>query len=328
MMYSNEDFYGDKHRWFIGRVINNHDPQMMGRVQIHIEGIHSENLADIPVAGLPWAQTLLPTTEGGTSGIGKIPQLYPGALVFGVFLDGETSQLPLIFGHLNQYEVPTRLQRTSSNFSVTDAGKGFASRGGGIGNVTHNNATVSGDTRTYANDENTNSKRWAAMNFFARDNGAYYTVSQAAGIVGNLEAESSLRPFAVNKNDAGAGLDSEGIAQWNRDRLDALKTFARKSNADWQDFTTQLLFVDHELRGRPLPSPGRDGASAESGAYAKLRQATTHYGGVTLSNATWIICKYYERPAAAENQIQKRDQLALLAYNQYQQSVKPTSSAV
>lgn len=48
-----------------------------------------------------------------------------------------------------------------------------------------------------------------------------YTPQQAAGIVGNLQRESSpdINPYLVNPNDAGPGNDSMGIAQWNRGRL-------------------------------------------------------------------------------------------------------------
>jgi len=109
-MFSGNSFYGDNFRWFVGRVVDNLDPDLLGRVQVHINGIHSESQADIPQSALPWAQVLMPGTEGGTSGIGKIPQLQPGAFVFGLFMDGKTSQLPLVLGHLNQFEIPTLTQ--------------------------------------------------------------------------------------------------------------------------------------------------------------------------------------------------------------------------
>lgn len=316
-MFNEHDFYGDKHRWFVAKVVNRFDPQMQGRIQIHIDGIHSNSQSDIPLGGLPWAQTLLPTTEGGTSGIGRISQLLPNALVFGIFLDGETSQLPLILGHFNQFETPTTLQRTTSS---------QARSSNNLSNVTYNSATVSNDTRTAGSSEETAARRWAAMNFFARDNGSFYTVAQAAGIVGNLEAESSFVANAVNENDAGPGKNSEGLAQWNRGRLEALKVYANKAGLDWTNFNTQLLYVDHELRGRPLPGPGNDGASSHASVYNMLRSTTTHFGGVNLSNSTWVICRYYEIPQAPESRIPTRDNFARTAYNQYIQSVSRTTS--
>jgi len=84
-----------------------------------------------------------------------------------------------------------------------------------------------------------------AMDFYTSRG---YTLDQAAGIVGNLRAESNLNPSAVNPNDAGPGNDSVGIAQWNRDRLSNLQDYARQRGTDYRDFNTQLEFVDYELR--------------------------------------------------------------------------------
>ncbi len=94
------NFYGDQTRWFVARVVDWED-DYKGRVKIRVLGLHSESIND---EDLPWAKCVLPTTEGGTSGIGKIPQVLNGAFVFGMFLDGKDSQLPLIFGSLPKYE--------------------------------------------------------------------------------------------------------------------------------------------------------------------------------------------------------------------------------
>jgi hypothetical protein len=73
---------------------------------------------------------------------------------------------------------------------------------------------------------------------------------QAAGIVGNLQAESgvSLNTQARNAGDGSDGSDSIGIAQWNGKRAQALKAFAASQGTDWHDFDTQIDFIDHELR--------------------------------------------------------------------------------
>ena len=70
---------------------------------------------------------------------------------------------------------------------------------------------------------------------------------QAAGLVGNLMGESSLNPDSLAKNDAGPGLDSHGIAQWNRDRWSAMQEFAAQQGKASNDFGAQLDFVWHEL---------------------------------------------------------------------------------
>ena len=84
----NKEFYGDDYRWFFGTVINAQPPVgLEGRVKVRINGVHNPNTTEIPEKDLPWAQVLIPTTEGGISGYGKIPQLLAGSFVFGVFLD-------------------------------------------------------------------------------------------------------------------------------------------------------------------------------------------------------------------------------------------------
>ena len=63
--------YGDNYRWWVGTVTNNLDPLETGRVQVRIFGVHSDKEEDIRSYDLPWAQCIVPTTEGGSSGIGK-----------------------------------------------------------------------------------------------------------------------------------------------------------------------------------------------------------------------------------------------------------------
>ena len=98
------DFYGDQTRWFTGEVININDPLQLGRIQVRIYGIHSDNQILIPDEDLPWAQVVVPITQGGTNYLGNNLGVKIGALVFGVFLDGQNSQLPLVIGSLPKYE--------------------------------------------------------------------------------------------------------------------------------------------------------------------------------------------------------------------------------
>lgn len=66
-----------------------------------------------------------------------------------------------------------------------------------------------------------------------------------AAIVGNLQQESSS---AINpKADNGIGF--HGIAQWGGSRFTALKAFAKKRNASWEDLKLQLDFCWSELCG-------------------------------------------------------------------------------
>lgn len=103
-----------------------------------------------------------------------------------------------------------------------------------------------------------------------------WTPEQAAGIVGNLQAESgiNLNTRAINRNDAGAGLHSQGIAQWNRGRFSRLQQFAQQKGTEWTDFQTQLEFVDWELNNTHTSAGQnlRNATSAEEAANIINRQ--------------------------------------------------------
>ena len=132
--------YGDQFRWFIGVVTQNVDPMQLGRVQVRIYGVHPDVEENLPNAQLPWATVMAPTTEGGTSGVGKMPQLLPGSQVVGFFMDGKTSQLPLILGTIPHIEIPSPMQVTQAKY----AGVGY-----GIGQVDPSLARAAGlDTQT------------------------------------------------------------------------------------------------------------------------------------------------------------------------------------
>jgi len=79
-----------------------------------------------------------------------------------------------------------------------------------------------------------------AMEFFIAKG---WQPHQAAGIVGNLLAESGLNP-TVKPGDNGTAF---GIAQWRGDRFSGLQRFAASQGRDWRDFETQLGYVQHEL---------------------------------------------------------------------------------
>lgn len=320
MNFERKDFYGDKSRWFIGRVINNRDPDMLGRVQVRINGIHSELQSDIPQSGLPWALTALPTTEGGSSGIGRIAQIQPNAMVYGVFLDGETSQLPLVIGVLTQFEEPSRVQQASASAAGNPLTRAYL----GQDSVRVPPSVNSVDTETEQGGRNrsrggdgsgagVNEKRFAGMEFFVANG---FTAAQAAGIMGNLEAESGLDTRIVS---AVEGESSQGIAQWNPaaaagDRLGKLKRFANRIGQPWYNYSTQLQFVMHELRGVPQ---NFDGGSDFAHVYEDLRRCTTYEGGVSDSNSTWIFCRWYEIPANPRGKLPTRENFARTAYRQF-----------
>lgn len=309
MKILDSEFYGDKNRWFIGVITNNLDPKALGRYQVRIHGVHSPSPLEIPFEDLPWAYSVVPTTEGGTSGIGRIPQMLPGAKVFGIFMDGETSQLPLILGTLPKIELPSVGQIQQEKDSPNDY-----------------------EYEAYEPNVSSNEERWPfdldsrrsqGMKFFI-DNG--YTLWQAAGIMGNLEYESGLDTeiqFGARRDSVTGEIiinedlteKSRGIAQWNPsssagDRLGQLYDFAQNQLAtprDWRDYSVQLQFVLYELRNK------------ESRANASLLGSAIHFGGASDDNSTYVFGRDYEKPnrQAFLNSLPDREALAIKAYDQH-----------
>lgn len=79
-------------RLFEGVVESRQDPLEVGRVQVRVFGIHSDNLTNIPTSDLHWMQVAHPTTSPATSGISSTPALVEGSHVIGYFRDGELCQ--------------------------------------------------------------------------------------------------------------------------------------------------------------------------------------------------------------------------------------------
>ena len=56
------------------------------------------DIDNIKDADLPWAQIVVPVTQGVHEGKGQYLGILKGTQVFGVFLDGQNSQLPMVIG--------------------------------------------------------------------------------------------------------------------------------------------------------------------------------------------------------------------------------------
>ena len=216
-------YYGDNNRWFFGIVINSNDPMQLGRMQVRIYGIHPDDIISLPSESLPWAQCLVPSTEGGISGIGRMPQIVEGAKVFGIFLDGKSSQIPFILGSVPVTEDPNRQQL----FALTG---------------TENSLTEASSEDSYIVGESAAEK---AFNFLLAFN---FSATQAAGIIGCLSVFStkSLDPETkVNIRYGLAGWSSEEVVG---SRYERLKFFAGQRGLDYRTFETQLKFIVYELR--------------------------------------------------------------------------------
>ena len=108
------NFYGDNFRWFIGKVVDLGDPTTMGRIKVRVIGVHGDSIKD---EDLPWAQTIVPINEGGTKELGNALGIQVDARVFGIFMDGKDSQMPLVLGSMPKYEDDSKSNRSTPRLS-------------------------------------------------------------------------------------------------------------------------------------------------------------------------------------------------------------------
>ena len=248
-------FYGDNiKRMFFGMAITN--SEVGDLVQVRIHGIHGE---DVKNSDLPWAQIMLPSTEPRVNGTGTNPMIAPGAQVFGVFLDGEDSQVPLILGTIPKTEVPSNRQIIGATVNMTQP----APRPAGLYTGAPSAADLSGSTNAET-----------IFNFFVANG---FTQEQAAGWVGNFSVEvgPNLDPDTLNPNDKGK--PSFGLAQWRGDRYQNLIDWASEQDADYKSMEAQLGFTLYEL------------TSSERRAANKISETTS------AIEAARTIDKYFER---------------------------------
>lgn len=85
--------------YFVGVVEDRNDPLNLGRVRVRCFGIHTEDKAAIPTNDLPWAMPIMPFHSASISGVGVSPTgPVEGTWVFGMFIDGQELQQPIIMG--------------------------------------------------------------------------------------------------------------------------------------------------------------------------------------------------------------------------------------
>lgn len=258
--------------WFFGIVEAIDDPTNNGRVRVRAFGFHpTVNEGTVEVDELPWAIVLRSSPHMHTP-------MDVGDTVVGVFMDGRDAQMPLVFGALTlpKFGVPT-----VHNSRVGGSGAG------GNGPAGQGNPDFGAGSTEHAEE---------AYNYFidrlmkeegmSREEAA----NIAAGIVGNLQAESGANLNTGIKGDGGAAW---GIAQWHPVRR---ADFEREFGIPFEQstFQDQLDFVWWELQ------------NTESEAYDILLTASSS------SQAAYIFDKYYERSSGAHRQRRIDNAAALL----------------
>ena len=288
------EYYGDQVRWFIGTVVDINDPLKLDRVRVRVYGIHTSNTIDIPTEDLPWAKVIIPVTEGGTSGIGANSQIKIRAQVFGVFLDGKDSQLPVILGSMPKVETV----RNDENESITvenEYNEGSSVDLEALPKLAPNSLRPMFQTPNKGKLKGkTNAEK--AFNFFLTEEGGGFTKEQAAGIVGNFMQESGMRTTIRSGFMLADGVTPEnsyGIAQWNPSknagyRFQRLVAFSKRAGLDYSTLYAQLKFTIWEL------------STFEELGLAQLRNAKT------VEEATNVFMRKFENPKKEHRNLKQR----------------------
>lgn len=143
-----------------------------------------------------------------------------------------------------------------------------------------------------------NSNVAKAFNYFINDKGL--TPEQAAGIVGNLYAESGVIPNRKQGTGASEGITSPsqivpnvgfGIAQWtSAGRQQNWLNYAKEKNMDPLTLELELMFLWHELETTP------------SYGLSEIKKAGD------IRQSAWVFLVYFERPAATSGFEEKPQQ--------------------
>lgn len=87
-------------RWFIGIVEDRDDPEKQGRIRVRIYNVHGDSV-EAPTSTLPWAVVLMPPFSASLNHVGvSATGIQKGSTVFGFFMDGNETTLPVVFGVL------------------------------------------------------------------------------------------------------------------------------------------------------------------------------------------------------------------------------------
>lgn len=258
------EYYGDNTRWFIATVVDASPPYgFEGRVKIRVHGLHTSSTRLIPQNDLPWAQCILPTTEGGVSGIGRMPKIQSNALVFGMFMDGVNSQTPIVFGSIPHVEIPTQTQLQQPLEDVGEDNKPEGLWESVVAAVKPKEIDIENDNSGNISTTVRLSRERTAVKFFLN---VGYTVKQSIAIASGLSYASGMR--------TGVNVQSKGLANFPETRYFDLQNFSN----NYPQFMTQLTFVAYELNG------------SQTGANIRLLQTDKLEG---KSGACEIFSRYY-----------------------------------
>lgn len=183
------NFMDTKFVWFHGVVEDRADPLYLNRVRVRAFGYHTPDKELLPTADLPWATIMMPTTDSGTSGVGRSPHgLVEGSWIVGFFRDGTDAQDPIVLGSI-----------AALNTIEADTTKGFFDPEGNYPKKTDETET------NYLNESDVNK---AARGLATQANINQETIrtgkianSDANTTLGYVEAKSKVESFKLEQKE-------------------------------------------------------------------------------------------------------------------------------
>jgi predicted chitinase len=125
---------------YTGVVENRQDPHKLGRCQVRIVGLHTDDKTILPTEDLPWAYPMQPVTSAAISGIGTSPVgPVPGTWVVVMFRDAD-QQMPIMLGTVGG--IP---QTKSGERAMDDSNDSIIASDGGILTSSDGTPVTSGD---------------------------------------------------------------------------------------------------------------------------------------------------------------------------------------
>lgn len=147
---------------------------------------------------------------------------------------------------------------------------------------------------------------------------AGYSAEAAAGVLGNIEAESGFNEAAI-EGGSGAGF---GLCQWTGGRRTQLESYAASKGVAPSDLDTQIEFLLAEI----TPGGGANGYAKYQLSSYNGYSASDWKNASTPEDAATAFCWTFERPGIPRMDV--RTSAARRYYNQFKDAERPSGGNV
>lgn len=177
---------------YIGCVENRDDPLKLGRCQVRIVGLHTEDKTKLATADLPWSYPMQPITSAGINGIGWTPVgPVPGTWVVIMFSDND-KQNPIMIGTIGG------IPQSKISEQYVEAGAGIITDGGVL-KGTGGESILDSTGNPLTLDKAANIPETVLKNILAPDL-SKYTKSLAASAIGAVTEALGLTSASVTSS--------------------------------------------------------------------------------------------------------------------------------